>query len=153
MRAYGGTDINEAPFFLSINPEILSVDLDIKSPEGMASLRALIARSDIVINNLRPGAMERQGLGFEQLRAIKPDIISVSIKMWGNDGPLGHQTGYAPCFAALAGLATVNPDHGRPPLGASTPYTGSTPRPPPALAARAALQHLELSLEAPFSDQ
>ena len=64
MRAYGGTDINHAPYFLSINPEILSVDLDIKSPEGMARLRELIARSDIVINNLRPGAMERQGLGY-----------------------------------------------------------------------------------------
>ncbi len=107
MRAYGGTDINHAPFFLSINPEILSVDLDIKSTEGMARLRELIARSDIVINNLRPGAMERQGLGYQQLTEIKPDIISVSIKMWGNDGPLGHQTGYAPCFAALArGCAT-----------------------------------------------
>lgn len=92
MRAYGGTDINHAPFFLSINPEILSVDIDIKSAEGMAQLRELISRSDIVINNLRPGAMERQGLGYQQLTEIKPDIISVSIKMWGNDGPLGHQT-------------------------------------------------------------
>ena len=107
MRAYGGTDINHAPYFLSINPEILSVDLDIKSAEGMAQLRELIARSDVVINNLRPGAMERQGLGYAQLKEIKPDIISVSIKMWGNDGPLGHQTGYAPCFAALAGLAPL----------------------------------------------
>ena len=69
MRAYGGTDINHAPFFLSINPEILSVDLDIKSPEGMARLRELIARSDIVINNLRPGAMERQGLGYRAAHA------------------------------------------------------------------------------------
>lgn len=105
MRAYGGTDVNHAPYFLSINPEILSVDLDIKSAEGMARLRELIARSDIVINNLRPGAMERQGLDYARLEEIKPDVISVSIKMWGNDGPLGHQTGYAPCFAALAGLA------------------------------------------------
>ena len=59
MRAYGGTDVNRAPFFLSINPEILSVDLDIKTPSGLDSLRDLIGRSDIVINNLRPGAMER----------------------------------------------------------------------------------------------
>ena len=105
MRAYGGTDINHAPFFLSINPEILSVDLDIKTPAGLDRLRDLIGRSDIVINNLRPGAMERQGLSYDDLKDIKSDIISVSIKMWGNDGPLGYQTGYAPCFAALAGLA------------------------------------------------
>ena len=126
MRAYGGTDINHAPYFLSINPEILSVDLDIKSPEGMAGLRGLIARSDVVLNNLRPGAMERQGLGFAQLQEIKPDIISVSIKMWGNDGPLGHQTGYAPCFAALAGLASLVGYPGGPPLGPSMRYGDST---------------------------
>ena len=107
MRAYGGTDINHAPFFLSINPEILSVDVDIKTPAGMDRLRELIGRSDIVLNNLRPGAMERQGLGYDDLKAIKSDIISVSIKMWGNDGPMGYQTGYAPCFAALAGAGVA----------------------------------------------
>ena len=152
MRAYGGTDINHAPFFLSINPEILSVDLDIKSPEGMARLRELIARSDIVINNLRPGAMERQGLGYEQLTEIKPDIISVSIKMWGNDGPLGHQTGYAPCFAALAGLASLVGYPGGPPLGASMRYGDSTVGAAAAYAAVVALLHRELSSEGQFVD-
>ena len=152
MRAYGGTDINHAPFFLSINPEILSVDLDIKSPEGMTRLRELIARSDIVINNLRPGAMERQGLGYEQLTEIKPDIISVSIKMWGNDGPLGHQTGYAPCFAALAGLASLVGYPGGPPLGASMRYGDSTVGAAAAYAAMVALLHRELSGEGQFVD-
>ncbi|MGA9679134.1 MAG: CoA transferase [Mycobacterium sp.] len=152
MRAYGGTDINHAPFFLSINPEILSVDLDIKSPEGMTRLRELIARSDIVINNLRPGAMERQGLGYEQLTEIKPDIISVSIKMWGNDGPLGHQTGYAPCFAALAGLASLVGYPGGPPLGASMRYGDSTVGAAAAYAALVALVHRELSGEGQFVD-
>ena len=152
MRAYGGTDIDHAPYFLSINPEILSVDLDIKSPDGMLRLRELIARSDIVINNLRPGAMERQGLGFEQLRAIKPDIISVSIKMWGNDGPLGHQTGYAPCFSALAGLASLVGYPGGPPLGASMRYGDSTVGAAAAYAAVVALLHRELSGAGQFVD-
>jgi crotonobetainyl-CoA:carnitine CoA-transferase CaiB-like acyl-CoA transferase len=152
MRAYGGTDINHAPYFLSINPEILSVDLDIKSPEGMARLRDLIARSDIVINNLRPGAMERQGLGYEQLTEIKPDIISVSIKMWGNDGPLGHQTGYAPCFAALAGLASLIGYPGGPPLGASMRYGDSTVGAAAAYAAVAALLYRDLTGAGQFVD-
>jgi crotonobetainyl-CoA:carnitine CoA-transferase CaiB-like acyl-CoA transferase len=152
MRAYGGTDINHAPYFLSINPEILSVDLDIKSAEGMLRLRELIARSDIVINNLRPGAMERQGLGYEQLAEIKPDIISVSIKMWGNDGPLGHQTGYAPCFAALAGLASLVGYPGGPPLGTSMRYGDSTVGAAAAYAAVVALLHRELSGEGQFVD-
>jgi len=152
MRAYGGTDINHAPYFLSINPEILSVDLDIKSTEGMARLRDLIARSDIVINNLRPGAMERQGLGYHQLTQIKPDIISVSIKMWGNDGPLGHQTGYAPCFAALAGLASLVGHPGGPPLGTSMRYGDSTVGAAAAYAAVVALLHRELGGTGQFVD-
>ena len=152
MRSYGGTDINHAPFFLSINPEILSVDLDIKSAAGMARLHELIARSDIVINNLRPGAMERQGLGYEQLAQIKPDIISVSIKMWGNDGPLGHQTGYAPCFAALAGLAWLVGYPGGPPLGASMRYGDSTVGAAAAYAAVVALLHRDLTGAGQFVD-
>jgi crotonobetainyl-CoA:carnitine CoA-transferase CaiB-like acyl-CoA transferase len=152
MRAYGGTDINHAPFFLSLNPEILSVDLDIKSPQGKARLRELIAHSDIVINNLRPGAMERQGLGYQQLKEIKPDIISVSIKMWGNDGPLSHQTGYAPCFAALAGLASLVGHPGGPPLGASMRYGDSTVGAAAAYAAVVALLHREVSGAGQFVD-
>ncbi|MDO3638497.1 CaiB/BaiF CoA transferase family protein [Mycolicibacterium arseniciresistens] len=152
MRAYGGTDVNHAPYFLSINPEILSVDLDIKTPDGMARLRDLIARSDIVLNNLRPGAMERQGLGYRDLTAVRPDIISVSIKMWGNDGPLGYQTGYAPCFAALAGLASLVGYEGGPPLGASMRYGDSTVGAAAALAAVAALLHRERTGEGQFVD-
>ncbi|OBI18962.1 MULTISPECIES: CaiB/BaiF CoA-transferase family protein [unclassified Mycobacterium] len=152
MRAYGGTDIDHAPYFLSINPEILSVDLDIKSTEGMARLRDLIAHSDIVINNLRPGAMERQGLGYEHLRKIKADIISVSIKMWGNDGPLGHQTGYAPSFAALAGLASLVGYRGGPPLGTSMRYGDSTVGAAAAYAAVVALLHRELTGAGQFVD-
>ncbi|OBI80147.1 CaiB/BaiF CoA-transferase family protein [Mycobacterium sp. 1245805.9] len=152
MRAYGGTDVNHAPYFLSINHEILSVDLDIKSDGDMERLRELISRSDIVVNNLRPGAMERQGLGYEQLKAIKPDIISVSIKMWGNDGPLGHQTGYAPCFAALAGLASLVGYPGGPPLGTSMRYGDSTVGAAAAYAAVVALLHREVSGEGQFVD-
>lgn len=152
MRAYGGTDINHAPYFLSINPEILSVDLDIKSAAGMARLRELIARCDIVINNLRPGAMERQSLGYRQLTEIKPDIISVSIKMWGNDGPLGHQTGYAPCFSALAGPASLVGYPGGPPLGTSMRYGDSTVGAAAAYAAVVALLHRELTGAGQFVD-
>jgi len=152
MRAYGGTDINHAPYFLSINQDILSVDLDIKTAEGMARLRELIAHSDIVLNNLRPGAMERQGLGYEQLTQLKPDIISVSIKMWGNDGPLGHQTGYAPCFAALAGLNSLVGYPGGPPLGMSIRYGDSTVGAAAAYAAVVALLHRELSGVGQFVD-
>jgi crotonobetainyl-CoA:carnitine CoA-transferase CaiB-like acyl-CoA transferase len=152
MRAYGGTDINHAPYFLSINAEVLSVELDLKSAADTDRLRDLIAHSDIVINNLRPGAMERLGLGYQQLTSIKPDIISVSIKMWGNDGPLGYQTGYAPCFAALAGIASLVGYPGGPPLGTSIRYGDSTVGAAAAFAAVAALLHRDLTGEGQFVD-
>jgi len=91
MRAYGGTDINHAPFFLSINPEVPQRGVGRQVRDRRRTAPRLIARSDIVINNLRPGAMERMGLGYEQLKAIKQDIISVSIKI-GQRRPLGYQT-------------------------------------------------------------
>jgi crotonobetainyl-CoA:carnitine CoA-transferase CaiB-like acyl-CoA transferase len=152
MRAYGGTDINHAPFFLSINPEVLSVELDLKAPRDVDELRALIAHSDIVINNLRPGAMERMGLGYDDLKRVKRDIISVSIKMWGNDGPLGYQTGYAPCFAALAGVASLVGYPGGPPLGTSMRYGDSTVGAAAAYAAVAALIHRDLTGNGQFVD-
>ena len=152
MRAYGGTDIDHAPFFLSINPEVLSVELDLKFADDIDRLRELISRSDVVINNLRPGAMERMGLGYEQLKEVKQDIISVSIKMWGNDGPMGQQTGYAPCFAALAGVASLVGYPGGPPLGTSMRYGDSTVGAAAAFAAVAALLHRDLTGEGQFVD-
>src|SRR6185437_11516928 len=90
--------------------------------------------------------------GYEALRAIKADIISVSIKMWGNDGPLGHQTGYAPCFAALAGLASLVGYRGGPPRGATMRYGDSTVGAAAAYAAVVALLHRELSGAGQFVD-
>ena len=67
MRAYGGVDPDHAPYFLSLNPGVQSVQVNLKCSEGIELLKRLIAQSDIVLNNLRPGAMERAGLGYEAL--------------------------------------------------------------------------------------
>ncbi len=152
MRAYGGVDINSAPYFLSINQEILSVQLNMKTDEGLALLHDMVTKSDIVIDNIRPGAMERLGLGPEGLRAIKPNIISVSIKMYGNEGPLAYQTGYAPCFAALSGLTYLVGHEGAPPQGMNIRYGDSTAGASAALAAVAALHHREATGEGQHVD-
>jgi crotonobetainyl-CoA:carnitine CoA-transferase CaiB-like acyl-CoA transferase len=152
MRAYGGVDVNHAPYFMSINPEILSVQMNLKSEKGMKQLRDMVAKSDIVLNNIRPGAMERMGLGYDGLRAIRPDIIAVSIKMYGNDGPLGYQTGYAPCFAALGGLNHLVGYEGGPPLGINMRYGDSTVGAAAAFAAIVALVHRERTGEGQFVD-
>ncbi len=152
MRAYGGVDINSAPYFLSINQEILSVQVNMKTEEGLDLLKQMVAQSDIVIDNIRPGAMERSKLGYEDLKAIKPDIIQCSIKMWGNDGPLGYQTGYAPCFAALSGLTALVGHEGETPKGMNIRYGDSTAGACAALACVAALHHRERTGEGQFID-
>ncbi len=152
MRAYGGVDIEHAPYFLSHNTEILSVQVNLKSEEGLARLRDMIARCDIVIDNIRPGAMERLKLGYDDLRKIRPDIIHVSIKMYGNGGPLGHQTGYAPCFAAIGGLTCLVGQEGEVPRGMNIRYGDATVGAAAAFAAIAALHHREHTGEGQFVD-
>jgi len=152
MRAYGGTDINHAPYYLSLNTEILSVQVNLKTEEGIAKLREMVAKSDIVINNLRPGAVERLGFDYEKLRQIKPDIISVSIKMWGNDGPLGYQTGYAPSFSALGGLNYLVGYEGEQPIGINMRYGDSTVGANAAFAAIVALLERERTGQGQFVD-
>ena len=152
MRAYGGVDINSAPYFLSINQEILSVQVNMKTAEGLDLVKRMIAEADILIDNIRPGAMARSGLDYESLKAIKPDLIQCSIKMWGDDGPLGYQTGYAPCFAALSGLTALVGHEGETPRGMNIRYGDSTAGACAALACIAALHHRESTGEGQFID-
>ena len=152
MRAYGGVDINSAPYFLSINQEILSAQVNMKTDEGLDLVRRMVAEADIFIDNIRPGAIERSKLGYEDLRKIKPDIIQCSIKMWGNDGPLGYQTGYAPCFAALSGLTNLVGYEGETPEGMNIRYGDSTVGALAALACIAALHYREATGEGQFID-
>jgi crotonobetainyl-CoA:carnitine CoA-transferase CaiB-like acyl-CoA transferase len=96
--------------------------------------------------------MERSGLGYEGLRRIKSDIISVSIKMFGNDGPLGYQTGYAPCFAALGGLNYLVGYEGEPPAGINMRFGDSTVGANAAFAALVALLHRDRTGQGQFVD-
>jgi len=152
MRAYGGVDINAAPYFLSINQEILSVQVNMKTSEGLDLVKQMVAKSDIVIDNIRNGAMARSGLAYEDLKQVKPDIIQLSIKMWGNEGPLAYQTGYAPCFAALAGLNYLVGHEGEVPRGMNIRYGDSSAGAYAAFAILAALHHREASGEGQFID-
>ena len=152
MRAYGGVDINSAPYFVSINQEILSVQVNMKTDEGLELVRQMVAKSDIVVDNIRPGAMERSKLDYEHLRQLKPDIIQCSIKMWGTDGPLGYQTGYAPCFAALSGLTNLVGYEGETPEGMNIRYGDATAGAWAALACIAALNHRDRTGEGQFID-
>ena len=151
-RTYGVADIDNAPGFQAVNPQKLSVQIDMKTAEGVALILDLLRQSDILIENLRPGAVKRLGLGYDVVRAVKPDIIYTSMGMYGSAGPLAYQTGYAPCFAALGGLSALVGNEGDAPAGMNVRYADSTFGAAAAFATVTALLHRRRSGEGQFID-
>lgn len=94
-------------FFMLANRNQRSVTLNLKSPEGLEAARRLIASSDIVVENFRPGVMERLGLGYEAVKQLRPDVIYVSASGYGAEGPYRHLPGQDLLIQAVSGLASL----------------------------------------------
>ncbi|MGL5436505.1 MAG: CaiB/BaiF CoA transferase family protein [Lachnospiraceae bacterium] len=94
-----------SPVFNNANLNKKSITLDLKNPDAIALAKKIVAKSDIVLENMRPGVMDKLGLGYKELAAVKPDLIMISCSGFGSGGPYGHYAGYAPIFAAFGGLA------------------------------------------------
>src|SRR5918999_1951906 len=90
--------------FEQVNANKLSVCLNLKEPRALELALGLVRVSDLVLENFRPGVMDRLGLGYSQLRKVKPGIIMVSLSSNGQTGLESRYAGYAPMFAALGGL-------------------------------------------------
>lgn len=103
--AFKGPDAS--PVFDSLNLNKQSVCLDLSRPEAVAIARRLIAANDVVVENMRPGVIERIGLGYAEARQANPNVIYVSSSACGQTGPDRENVGYAPNFASAAGLSYV----------------------------------------------
>ncbi|HET6369508.1 MAG TPA: CoA transferase, partial [Pseudomonadales bacterium] len=77
----------EATYFMAVNRSKQSLTLNLKAKEGQAILRGLIARADVVLENFRPGTMERLGFGYDSLRKTNPRLVYCSISGFGESGP------------------------------------------------------------------
>jgi len=97
----------EAATFDQVASNKLSVQLDLKQPRGKELAKRLVAVSDIVAESFRPGVMDRLGLNYEALKAVKRDIVMVSVSASGQTGPERGYAGYAPLFGAAGGLGTL----------------------------------------------
>jgi crotonobetainyl-CoA:carnitine CoA-transferase CaiB-like acyl-CoA transferase len=84
----------ESTYFMSVNRNKKSLTLNMKAPAGQAILRRLVARADVVIENFRPGTMERLGFGYDALRKLNPRLIYCSISGFGESGPESSRPGY-----------------------------------------------------------
>ena len=104
--------------FVNNNRNKRSISVDAKSPQGRQVVLDLAGTADVFVQNYRPGVMARLGLDYDDLRAVKPDLVYVSMSGWGERGPYAHKPVYDPIIQALSGLASVQAgsDHGRPRL-------------------------------------
>jgi len=97
----------ESAYFLSANRGKRSVRLDLKSPEGAGRLRHLAARADVLVENYRPGLLDRLGLGLAELREANPRLVTLSVTGFGSGGPDGHRPGFDQIVQAEAGLMSL----------------------------------------------
>jgi crotonobetainyl-CoA:carnitine CoA-transferase CaiB-like acyl-CoA transferase len=111
----------ESHYFLGINRGKKSIVIDLKVEAGVAIARDLAARCDIVIENYRPGVMDRLGLGYEALSAINPGLIYCAISGFGMTGPLRDRPSFDIVSQALSGVLSVNGEPGQLPTKLGIP--------------------------------
>ncbi len=92
------------------------ITLDLRTPEGGELFRALVRRSDVVVENFRPGTLERWGLGWESLQALNPGLVMLRVSAYGQTGPKKDLPGFARIAQAYAGLTYLTGTPETPPL-------------------------------------
>ena len=97
----------ESSYFLSINRNKESVTLNLKHPEGRRVLEALIEKSDVLVENFRPGTLDKMGLGYEALSKQRPDLVYCSISGFGQTGPRRRDPGYDAVMQGEGGLMSI----------------------------------------------
>lgn len=145
MRMWPPLNAGYSENFASVNRGKKSVVLDLKSEQGAAAAKALILSADVVIENFRPGVMKRNGIDFETLSAIKPELIYCSISAFGQTGPRAREGGFDLTMQAMAGVMGVTGEAGGAPVKCGVPLCDFVSGLYGAFAISAALRQLDLS--------
>jgi formyl-CoA transferase len=116
LRQWGRVDATGDSLWWSVTARNKrSVTVNLREPDGQDIVRQLACRSDILVENFRPGTMERWGLGWETLSALRPELIMVRISGYGQTGPYAKRAGYAAIGEAMGGLRALTGYPDRPP--------------------------------------
>ncbi|HTW26849.1 MAG TPA: CoA transferase [Acetobacteraceae bacterium] len=116
LAAMGQLLGGDSPFFLAMNRNKRSLTLDLKAPEAQEIVRELVRRGDVVVENFRPGVLDRLGLGYDALRAINPRIIYAAGYGYGSSGPYLRRPGQDLLIQAMSGYAAQNGRAGEAPV-------------------------------------
>jgi len=145
--------VNRSGYFADRNAAKRSVTIDLKRSEGRDLALRLIAGANVVANNFSPGTMTRLGLGYDDVTAVRPDVIFVEMSMQGASGPNHRHIGYGLTIGAISGLHYLVGEPGRPPTGTGTNYPDHVPSPGhAAFAIIAALRHWRATGEGQYVD-
>lgn len=136
----------------TVNRNKRSLTLDLERPEGRDIFLALARKSDIVVENFRPGIMANWGVGYNDVRAVKPDIVYVSISGFGQFGPEHERAGYDPIAQAESGFMSLNGSPEGPPVKAATLLCDDLAGLHGAIAALGALHHRNRTAEGQHVD-
>lgn len=134
-------DPEQNPIASNVNRNKLSFTVNLKTQGGLALARKLVAESDVVVENLSAGTVDRLGLGYEDLRAVRPDIIMVSLPAAGVTGPLKDLRSYGPTINGLSGLDSLVGYEGEEPIGFQQAFGDPNVGMHAAVAVLAALRH------------
>lgn len=128
------------------------VTANLREPEGQELVRKLVAKSDMLLENFRPGTMERWGLGYEELSAINPGLIMIRVSGYGQTGPYSSRAGYASIGEAMGGLRYLCGDPDRQPSRTGISLGDSLAATYACMGALAALHHRDLTGEGQVID-
>ena len=123
VRKLGGADRGVPLYAASILRNKRAVSIDLKSERGLALVRELAARSDVLVENFRPGTLERLGLDYETLSADNPGLVLVRISGYGQTGPCRGKPGYGAICEAFGGIRELIGEPDRPPVRVAVPVT------------------------------
>ena len=117
LRQWGHADVSGDSLWWSVAARNKrSVAVDLRTPEGQQLVRDLVAHADILVENFRPGTLEKWGLGWEGLSALRPELIMVRISGFGQTGPYARRAGYASIGEAMGGLRALTGYPDLPPI-------------------------------------
>jgi benzylsuccinate CoA-transferase BbsF subunit len=147
-----GADANGAAAFSTWNRNKYGISLNMRRPEAVEIAKRLAAASDVVVDNFSARVMKSWGLDYESLRAVKPDIIAVSMSGPGHSGPWRDYVSYGPTLQALSGMTHLMGFPGRPPQGFGYSYADHAGGFTGAVAILAALEHRDRTGEGQWVD-
>ncbi|GGC89764.1 CaiB/BaiF CoA transferase family protein [Chelatococcus reniformis] len=117
LRRFGTmTECGDTLVWLSEARNRQSVTLDLRTTEGADLFRRLVAVSDVVLENFRPGTLEKWGLGYDELARINPKLVMLRVSAYGQTGPMREKPGFARIAHAFSGLAYLSGEPGRTPV-------------------------------------